>query len=1328
LPLIGTELLTKNLNQMKVKNFLLALLLAISLKAFPQATPVYPNLDYTVTPILVSGSDATGLNTVVDYVNSYVYTCGYVWVSGQKDMFVTKFDYNGNIIWTAQYDYASLEDKATAVTVDGSGNVYICGASQQAAGNSDAVVLKYDASGSLQWVARHNGTNNTNDLCNSLVFDGSYIWACGYSTTTSKGKDFLTLRVNASTGSIVNANKKNGTANSDEEAKKLTLLGTNLFITGSINNTSTNTDIFTMCLNVSSATITWTSVVDGTASGADCGNDIKAIGSNVIVVGNSNNTTTGDDYQILCLSASTGSTSFSYSYDGGNNGVDIASSVALDKSGNYAVTGLITNGSSNNEIHTQLYSSANSLLWTNTQPMNGAFTTNYPKVATDTILSYVYVAGTYSNTTLDAFLYQIDPATGTQTWNKKYDAGYKDINTDIVLDGVGRVYLSSVQETSTANIYAVTMMRYSQTPIYPPIDSLYEEPNNKWLFNPNMGQLWKRGGALENSVAFMNTEVYPLTYISTNRISYVLYNDSTTTDTIQKIDVNILGSKTNTEPYPSDPFGGLINICHDSLPDAVIDIPCYRRYMIPNIYNGIDLHYYSNQDGMKLYFVVKPFYEADPNDIKLAIDGANSTAIVGTDLEITGFNSKITFDAPYAYQVDMSANIIPLASSTWTSLGTNTFAVATSTYDTSLPLIYEFDYGNSSASIAAYLNILYCSFYGSAVDDGIRAIDVDKNTGDFVALFELGASGSGFPFPTVSGQTISFNTAVNPGTQGNCFAVVLFDKDGIRKSANTYGLNIWPVTPMGVTLHNNLVTVIGNAPNYTGTLPVYTSTGPLTTGAYSNNNGPGFVLQFAQDLSNGSLNQIKWRSFLNGYASDITKTPDGNDLYITTATDPSLHSPDLLSETGAYNNSSFVTSLPHFQISKFDSVGIRKWATIYQAVNTSYQQVHKFNFWNNVADLGLKEDNYLKCRITCDNYGFSIAGETDTTGLFTFSRYGTALDNTHNGKTDGFFARFNKQDSIVYSTYIGSSEHEAYLDICNSGLKESVLVGYSNSQNMQKITTLPAAGYMDSTITNSNAKILITKFDTIGNKTWSTYFGASGSNKDVFGMSVAEDNLGKIYVTGRDLGGFTFPATNPSGVWSNTVRTNTESYMLAFDWNQPIWNTRFGGYYEDVGTTLAYNPKKNGLILGGLTNSSIYASPAFPAIVNYIPTGVWDQQGLNGAFSATNEYDGFISIFATSSIIGIEEYFKDKTANELFDLFPNPAQNNVNIAFKNEIKGNVKIEIYNQLGQLISLDTKRNILPHTILSIQTSGLAEGMYVVNVSNELESTSKKLIVYK
>ena len=159
----------------------------------------------------------------------------------------------------------------------------------------------------------------------------------------------------------------------------------------------------------------------------------------------------------------------------------------------------------------------------------------------------------------------------------------------------------------------------------------------------------------------MTMDAYPNVYVSTNRISYKFVNFdtlNTANDTTQRIDINLVSSSSTTKPYSFESSQGLVNIFDAALPNIVTDIPGYTRYMVPNIYNGIDLHYYSNGNGLKLYYVIKPFSEADPNDIKWAINGANSTSIISNKLEIVGFNTKVTFDTPYVYQVGPSSNII----------------------------------------------------------------------------------------------------------------------------------------------------------------------------------------------------------------------------------------------------------------------------------------------------------------------------------------------------------------------------------------------------------------------------------------------------------------------------------------------------------------------------------------------------------------------------------------------------------------------------------------------------------------------------------------------
>ncbi|MGZ3751176.1 MAG: T9SS type A sorting domain-containing protein, partial [Mucilaginibacter sp.] len=776
-------------------------------------------------------------------------------------------------------------------------------------------------------------------------------------------------------------------------------------------------------------------------------------------------------------------------------------------------------------------------------------------------------------------------------------------------------------------------------------------------------------------------------------------------------------------------------------------------YEIPNIYNGIDLHYYSNENGLKMYYVIKPFYEHSVSDIKWLIKGASTTTISDTYLKIGGFNDTVIFDAPYAYQVTTSLTCVPLTSAAWTQVGTDTFAITTSSYNPALPLVLEIDYGNTPISVASSIaNLSQSTFYGSNRDDGIRDIDVDPVTGNFAALFGIDGYGMTHEFPATTG-TLSIAA---DSVAGQCLGIVVFDKNEIRKTVNTYGVKARDLGPMSIALQGNLVTVVGNLPNFIdvsltapdnySVLPSYTSTGPLTAGTYSNHGGPGFALQFRQDPVTGSANKLLWKTWLNGYASDMDKTPDGKFLYLTTSSSDGF-TPHTKTKSGAYNNSAFpIYGVPSFQLWKFDSLGVEQWSSIFPAVNTTFHKATPMpvspDYWNNGSGLNTLEwDEYPKCKIACDNYGFSLAGEVDTVGLLTFSRYGAPLTSSWGGGNDAFFARFNKSDSLVYCSYVSGANNEGYRAIAPLGSKEAVMVGYSNSKNKQKITTNPATGfYVDSTNTSNNYKILYTKFDTTGVKVHSTFYGANTSH--VFAQGVTTDGGSRVFITGRDLGGFTLTVTNPANTYNVSARTSTEAFMLAFDWNQPIWNTEFGGAHEDIGTCLAYNPKMidyASLILAGVTTSDYGSSdpPDFPIAASFV--GGYFQEYHNSDFYydmysnlyvfPSTEADGFLAFFDQSKVIGIEEFFKDKTADiDIWNLFPNPTQNIAYVAFKTELKGDVKIEVRNQLGQLLHSEVRRDILAHTIVNLDTHGFKDGIYFVSLDNGQTLTTKKLVITK
>jgi len=98
--------------------------------------------------------------------------------------------------------------------------------------------------------------------------------------------------------------------------------------------------------------------------------------------------------------------------------------------------------------------------------------------------------------------------------------------------------------------------------------------------------------------------------------------------------------------------------------------------------------------------------------------------------------------------------------------------------------------------------------------------------------------------------------------------------------------------------------------------------------------------------------------------------------------------------------------------------------------------------------------------------------------------------------------------------------------------------------------------------------------------------------------------------------------------------------------------------------------------------------------------------------------------FARPLDVGIAENSKNSVVNS--SIFPNPAKNNatVNINLTNTSK--VQVEVLNTMGQVVKTTQTQGQSGANSIRVDLSGLASGMYLVNVKVDNASSTKKLIV--
>lgn len=75
-------------------------------------------------------------------------------------------------------------------------------------------------------------------------------------------------------------------------------------------------------------------------------------------------------------------------------------------------------------------------------------------------------------------------------------------------------------------------------------------------------------------------------------------------------------------------------------------------------------------------------------------------------------------------------------------------------------------------------------------------------------------------------------------------------------------------------------------------------------------------------------------------------------------------------------------------------------------------------------------------------------------------------------------------------------------------------------------------------------------------------------------------------------------------------------------------------------------------------------------------------------------------------------------------MYPNPTSGELNISFNNIAAGNYNVSVYNTIGSLV-LNQNMNVNGAVIRTINLNDLPNGIYMVQVSNENGSTTKKVI---
>ncbi len=299
-----------------------------------------------------------------------------------------------------------------------------------------------------EWVARYNGPGNSNDRATSIAVDGSgNIYVTGNSRVTGTGDDYATIKYNSS-GVQQWVRIYNGSGDSTDYALSIAVDGSgNVYVTGLSTGSGTGYDYATIKYN-SSGDLVWVKRYNGPGNSFDVASSIAVDGTgNVYVTGYSNGNrdslnSTGLDYATIKYNSS-GDSVWVKRYNGSGNFEDIATSIVVDDLGNVYITGY-TGSEPTRDFVTIKYNSSGDSVWVKRYNGPGNSTDQSFSIAVDGS-GNVYVTGEIrgSETSYDYATIKYN-SSGDSIWIRKYNGpgNYFDEANSIVVDDSGNVFVT----------------------------------------------------------------------------------------------------------------------------------------------------------------------------------------------------------------------------------------------------------------------------------------------------------------------------------------------------------------------------------------------------------------------------------------------------------------------------------------------------------------------------------------------------------------------------------------------------------------------------------------------------------------------------------------------------------------------------------------------------------------------------------------------------------------------------------------------------------------------------------------------------------------------
>ena len=503
---------------------------------------------------------------------------------------------------------------------------------------------------------------------------------------------------------------------------------------------------------------------------------------------------------------------------------------------------------------------------------------------------------------------------------------------------------------------------------------------------------------------------------------------------------------------------GKVNIIQGNDPKQwQLGLSTYDRVSWPNVYPGIDVVYYGNQQQLEFDLVVKP--GADPRAIRLKVGGAGKLSIDGSGaLDLGKSAGGLRVGLPRVYQEinGVKQNL----GGHYELVGKDEVAFRVDPWDRAHALVID---------PTITLSTLFGGGNGSTGGYGIQ-LDSSGNI-----LIAGATSASDFPVANaaqvtlnaINGNSNAFVTKLNPtatsliystylgGSNGDQATAIAVDSTG---SAWITGSTQSPDFPL---LNPAQSTLTGGSAAFVTRL---SSSGVLQFSTYLGSSGGAQGSGIAVD---GSQN-----AYVTGYSSGTFPTTTGvenstsqsYDAFVTKYTSAGavvystlLGGSDIdgafaiaVDSTGAayVTGLSLSSSFTGAPTGGAQTTNAGMGDVFVAKLSADATSLVYFTF---LGGAGSDDANAIALDSSLNAY---IAGETSSTGLAT----GGAAQTTLTGSSNGFVAKLNAAgSSFSYVTYIGGSRLDKLTGIAQDGSGNVYVTGQSDSTNFPAVSAIQPA-------------------------------------------------------------------------------------------------------------------------------------------------------------------------------------------------------------------------------------------------------------------------------